>query len=151
MGIYHDLACEMAQNLNLLHRSACKVLGRWVGSIAMGILSATAMQRFLSAIFVLVAMFVACGAVQANPCVMHDDVVVMEHVSHDMDGVFASDDDTSGQVPSIEDNSYSLDDTFDVPPEYVMSVPRAITPRPVDLVPPPHAHHPRQDHRPPIV
>lgn len=117
----------------------------------MGIPFATVMRRFVSTMFVLVAMFVACGAVQANPCVTHDDVIVMEHVSHDMSGMFAADDDSSGQVPSLEDNSYNLDDTFDVPPEYVMNVPRGVTPRPVDLVPPPHAHHPRQDHRPPIV
>lgn len=117
----------------------------------MGISFASAMRRFLSTMIVLVGLFVACGTVQANPCVAHDDVILMEHVSHDAAGVFASDDDARGTVPSLEDNSYSLDDTFDVPAEHVISVPRASTPRPVDLVPPPHAHHPRQDHRPPIV
>lgn len=115
----------------------------------------TAMRRFASTIFVFFALFVACVGVSAAPCAadMAATAVAQDHAAQH--ALAAADDtaavDDQDTVPSLEDNSGGgLDDTFDVPPEHVVTVPHTAATGPAGVVPPPHAHHPSLDLRPPI-
>lgn len=106
------------------------------------------MRRAASTCFVLVALFVACASVQASPC-----DAPLEHAIH---ATLAMDDTAAGEdadpaTPSLEDNSVSLDDTFDVPPEHVLHVAHGIAAHPAAMTPDPHAHHHSFELRPPIA
>lgn len=109
------------------------------------------LRRFASTFFVFIALFVACLGVQAVPCdagAGHDGVAA--HVA----GLVADDALTSTDdqpLPSLEDNSGGLDDTFDVPTEHVLTVPRLAIEGHPPVTPAPHAHHPSLDLRPPIA
>jgi hypothetical protein len=117
--------------------------------------AATAMRRFASTIFVFIALFVACVGVSAAPYAA-DMAVTAGAQDHAVQHALAAADDTAAvddqdAVPSLEDNTGGgLDDTFDVPPEHVVSVPQMSAARYAGLVPLPHAHHPSLDLRPPI-
>lgn len=105
------------------------------------------MRRAASTCFVLFALFVACGAVQATPC-----DAPLEHAVH---ATLAIDDAAAGDdfdpAPSIEDNTVSLDDTFDVPPRHVIPLGRTLAAHLPAPPPPPHAHHHSFELRPPIA
>jgi hypothetical protein len=113
--------------------------------------STFSLRRFASTFFVFIALFVACMGVQALP---NDGdtghAPVAEHVVAPVtdDGAPSTDD---GDLPSIEDNSGGLDDTFDVPTEHALTVPRLAVGGHGHRVPAPHAHHPSLDLRPPIA
>ncbi|MET0503911.1 MAG: hypothetical protein ABWZ85_01150 [Luteibacter sp.] len=115
----------------------------------------TAMRRIASTIFVFFALLVACVGVGASPCAAGVTTTAAAQ-DHAAQHALAVADDTASvddqdAVPSLEDNSGGgLDDSFDVPPEHLVSVPHSVAARPAGLVPPPHAHHPRLDLRPPI-
>jgi len=106
------------------------------------------MRRVFSTSFVLFALFVACASVQAMPCDAPADPTA--HAILVLDDAAANDglDDT---MPSIEDNTVSLDDTFDVPREHTLHVARGIAAHPSAMTPDPHAHHHSFELRPPIV
>ncbi|SDG90254.1 hypothetical protein [Dyella sp. 333MFSha] len=119
-------------------------------------LFAPAMRRFASTIFVFFALFVACVGVNAAPSAtsIASALASQEHAAQH--ALAVSDDtayyDDQDPVPSLEDNSGgSLDDTFDVPPQHVVTIPRVATSRHADVLPMPHAHHPSLELRPPIV
>jgi hypothetical protein len=105
------------------------------------------MRRAACTSFVLFALFVACVSVQATP---YD--APLEHAAH---ASLALDDTAAGDdidpTPSLEDNTVSLDDTFDVPPEHALPLARSIAARPPALTPDPHAHHHSFELRPPIA
>jgi hypothetical protein len=105
------------------------------------------MRRAASTCFVLFALFIACGAVQATPC-----DAPLEHAVH---ATLAVDDAAAGDdfdpAPSIEDNTVSLDDTFDVPPQHVVPLGRTLAAHLPAPPPPPHAHHHSFELRPPIA
>ncbi|KJV37178.1 hypothetical protein VI08_01215 [Luteibacter yeojuensis] len=105
------------------------------------------MRRAASTCFVLFALFIACASVQATPC-----DAPLEHAVH---ATLAIDDTAAGDAidpaPSIEDNTLSLDDTFDVPPQHVMPLGKALAAHPPAPPPPPHAHHHSFELRPPIA
>jgi hypothetical protein len=110
----------------------------------------SSLRRFASTIFVFIALFVACMGVQAVPCdrnTDHDGIA--EHVALVTDDDSRSIDDEA--LPSLEDNSGGLDDTFDVPPEHALTVPRLAAAGHPNVGPAPHAHHPSLDLRPPIA
>ena len=111
----------------------------------------SSLRRFASTFFVFIALFVACMGVEAVPCdrdTGHDTVA--EHVAALVtdDGFQSTDDDA---LPSLEDNSGGLDDTFDVPTEHALTVPRLAAAGHPLVAPAPHAHHPSLDLRPPIA
>ncbi|PTR32852.1 hypothetical protein C8J98_10460 [Luteibacter sp. OK325] len=111
----------------------------------------SSLRRFASTFFVFIALFVACMGVQAVPCdrdTGHDSVAGYVAALVADDGSQSTEDDT---LPSLEDNSGGLDDTFDVPTEHAMSVPRLVAAGHLHVVPAPHAHHPSLDLRPPIA
>ncbi|HEY4092232.1 MAG TPA: hypothetical protein VGN46_12005 [Luteibacter sp.] len=113
----------------------------------MGHFLTTFMRRAASTTFVLFALFVACVSVQATPC-----DAPLEHAIH---ATLALDDTATGDdiepAPSLEDNTVSLDDTFDVPREHALHVARGIATRPTAMTPDPHAHHHSFELRPPIA
>lgn len=117
---------------------------------------APAMRRIASTIFVFFALFVACVGVNAAPSAsgIAAAVASQEHAAHH---ALAGLDDTASldeqdAVPCLEDNSGGgLDDTFDVPPQPVVTIPRVVADRHADVLPMPHAHHPSLELRPPIV
>ncbi|MDQ7995487.1 MAG: hypothetical protein AAGC76_06515 [Luteibacter sp.] len=118
-------------------------------------LFAPAMRRFASTIFVFFALFVACVGVNAAPSAsgLAAAEASQEHAAQH---ALAVADDTASfddqdPVPSLEDNSGGLDDTFDVPPQHVVTIPHVSTSRHADVRPAPHAHHPSLELRPPIV
>src|ERR1700754_3134233 len=103
------------------------------------------LRRFASTFFVFIALFVACMGVQALPYESdsgHEPVA--EHVV-----ALATDDgspSTDGDdLPSIEDNSGGLDDTFDVPTEHTLTVRHFAVGGHGHMAPAPHAHHPSLD------
>jgi hypothetical protein len=109
------------------------------------------LRRFASTFFVFIALFVACMGVQAVPCdhdTGHDSVAGHVAALVADDALPSTDDQT---LPSLEDNSGGLDDTFDVPTEHVLTVPRLAVEGHPQASPPPHAHHPSLDLRPPIA
>jgi hypothetical protein len=110
---------------------------------------ATAMRRFASTFLVLLALFVACAGVHAMPC---EPQGMGEHaVLVDVAADALGDLDDQGSIPSLEDNSGGLDDTFDLPPMHAVSIAHLAAGRPPGLAPAPHAHHPSLDLRPPIA
>jgi hypothetical protein len=113
----------------------------------MGIFLTSFMRRAACTSLVLFALFVACVSVQATPC-----DTPLEHVVH---AAVVLDDTASGDdidpTPSLEDNTVSLDDTFDVPPEHALPFARSTAARPSALTPDPHAHHHSFELRPPIA
>lgn len=113
----------------------------------MGHFLTTIMRRAASTSFVLFALFVACVSVQASPC----DAPV-DHIAH---AALMADDIASGDdidpTPSLEDNTVTLDDTFDVPAAHALHVARGIASRLAALTPDPHAHHHSFELRPPIA
>jgi len=119
--------------------------------------AALVMRRFASTIFVFLALLVACMGVSAAPAAAEALSVTMaqEHATPHAHAASADDTvalDDQDAVPSLEDNSNGgLDDTFDVPPLHVVSVPRIATTGHADVRPQPHAHHPSLDLRPPIA
>jgi hypothetical protein len=108
------------------------------------------LRRYASTFFVFLALFVACVGVQAHPGerVAQDNASV-EYVATLADDASQSTDDET--LPSLEDNGVSLDDTFDLPPEHALIVPRLATAGHPVVAPAPHAHHPSLDLRPPIA
>lgn len=115
----------------------------------MSLLPATLMRRFASTFFVLLAMFVVCAGAHAMPC---EQQVIGEHmVQAEIAGDNLGDLDDQDPVPSLEDNTGGLDDTFDVPPEHAVNIVRLLASRPPGIAPAPHAHHPSLDLRPPIA
>lgn len=114
----------------------------------MSLLPTTVMRRLASTILMLVAMFVVCAGVQAMPCgqqVTGEYLAQVETVGDQLGDL-----DDQAPVPSLEDNSGGLDDTFDVPPEHAVSVPHLAEGRPRGIMPAPNPHHPSLDLRPPI-
>lgn len=112
--------------------------------------STSFLRRFASTIFVFLALFVACLGVQASPC---DQAMDRDHVAAHValvtdDGSSSTDDEA---LPSLEDNTGGLDDTFDVPPEHALTVPHFAAAGHPNARPSPHAHHPSLDLRPPIA
>jgi len=111
----------------------------------------SSLRRIASTIFVFIALFVACMGVQAVPCdrdAGRDDVAVHVVAQPTDDGSQSTDD---GALPSLEDNSGGIDDTFDVPTEHTLTVPRLAAAGHPCVAPAPHAHHPSLDLRPPIA
>jgi hypothetical protein len=109
------------------------------------------LRRFASTIFVFIALFVACVGVQAAPCqpdTDHDTVAGHVAALTADDGSQPTDDES---LPSLEDNSGGLDDTFDVPTGHALTVPRLAAAGHPHVGPAPHAHHPSLDLRPPIA
>jgi hypothetical protein len=110
----------------------------------------TSLRRLASTIFVFLALFVACVGAQAMPCDRDAPVDgVAVHMALVADDTGESDDQDA--LPSLEDNSNGLDDTFDVPPEHAVTIPRIAASGHAGLAPAPHAHHPSLDLRPPIA
>ncbi|HVI55158.1 MAG TPA: hypothetical protein VM621_08910 [Luteibacter sp.] len=110
----------------------------------------SSLRRFANTIFVFLALFVACVGVQAEPCTSATDHPAgVELLALAADDASQSADDDA--LPSLEDNSGSLDDTFDVPPEHALAVPRLAAAGHPSVAPAPHAHHPSLDLRPPIA
>lgn len=110
----------------------------------------SSLRHFASTLFVFLALFVACMGVQAAPCEHdrgHDGVVAHGSLVAD-DGSQTLDDE---DLPLLEDNSGGLDDTFDVPSEHALTVPRLAAAGHPNVGPAPHAHHPSLDLRPPIA
>ena len=118
---------------------------------------ALVMRRFASTIFVFLALLVACMGVSAAPAAAEALSVTMaqEHATPHAHAASADDTvalDDQDAVPSLEDNSNGgLDDTFDVPPEHAVTIPRIAASGHAGLAPAPHAHHPSLDLRPPIA
>jgi hypothetical protein len=110
----------------------------------------SSLRRFANTIFVFFALFVAFMGVQAFPCDRDmDNGGMVEHIALMADdGTQSIDDET---LPSLEDNSGGLDDTFDVPTEHALAVPRLAMAGHPSVAPAPHAHHPSLDLRPPIA
>ena len=111
----------------------------------------SSLRRFASTFFVFIALFVACMGVQAGPCdrdMGHEGASGYAVALVADDGSQSTDDNT---LPSLEDNSGGLDDTFDVPVEHLLTVPRLVAAGHLHVVPAPHAHHPSLDLRPPIA
>lgn len=111
----------------------------------------SSLRRFASTIFVFIALLVACMGVQAVPCdrdTGHDDIAMHVVAPVTDDGSQSTDD---GALPSLEDNTGGLDDTFDVPTEHALTVPRLAAAGHPSVAPAPHAHHPSLDLRPPIA
>ncbi|UPG91782.1 hypothetical protein L2Y96_08465 [Luteibacter aegosomaticola] len=106
------------------------------------------MRRAACTSFVLFALFVACVSVQAAPC-----DVPLEHAAHATLAIddAAAGDDNDPTMPSLEDNTVSLDDTFDLPPEHALHVARGLATHPAAITPDPHAHHHSFELRPPIA
>jgi hypothetical protein len=110
----------------------------------------SSLRRFASTFFVFIALFIACMGVEAAPCdrdTHHDGVAGHVTLAAD-DGSQSTDDDA---LPSLEDNSGGLDDTFDVPTAHVLTVPHLAAAGHPNVGPAPHAHHPSLDLRPPIA
>ncbi|HEY4292029.1 hypothetical protein [Luteibacter sp.] len=116
---------------------------------------ANLLRRIASTLFVFLALFVVCAGVQAMPCsvvgamqdALHAPLSVDTHDTDD--GLVALDDEDF--VSSLEDHNGGLDDTFDLPPEYAVTMLRLYAGRPPGLVPPPHAHARSSELRPPIA
>lgn len=106
------------------------------------------LQRRLSiTILVFAALFVVCAGVRAMPCDTHDGLPVVQQVLDESDG----DDADPSTLPSLEDNTTSLDDTFDVPPRHVVTMSRSAPSRPSGHEPDSFAHPPHLELRPPIA
>lgn len=119
----------------------------------MGHFLAKLMRRAACTSFVLFALFLACVPAQAAPCAPCGNAdTVQEHIVH---AALAADDHTGNDdidpTPSIEDNTVSLDDTFDVPPDHALPPVRTGAIRPAALMLAPHAHHHSFELRPPIA
>lgn len=108
------------------------------------------LRRYASTFFVFLALSVACLGVQAFPGERdpHNDAAAEYAAMLSDDAAQTTDDEA---LPSLEDNGVSLDDTFDVPPEHVLTVSRLATAGHPAVAPAPHAHHPSLDLRPPIA
>lgn len=118
--------------------------------------AALVMRRFARTIFVFVALLVACMGVGAAPAAAEALSATMAQATETQYAHAAADDavalDAQDAVPSLEDNSGNgLDDTFDVPPLHVVSVPRMAATGHADVRRLPHAHHPSLELRPPIA
>jgi hypothetical protein len=109
---------------------------------------ANSIRRIAGTLLVFLALFVACAGVHAMPCHATDAISDALHIGAD-NGL--ADPDDEDLVSSFEDNNGSLDDTFDVPPEHAVTMPRLFPARPPGLVPPPHAHARSSELRPPIA
>ena len=112
---------------------------------------ATILRRIASTFLVLIALFVVCGGVQAMPCPSSPANAETQHevlLAAADDGVAPDDQDA---VPSLEDNTGGLDDTFDVPTEHAVAVSHLIAVRPPGIAPGAHAHAPNAELRPPIA
>ncbi|UPG84302.1 hypothetical protein L2Y94_13210 [Luteibacter aegosomatis] len=104
-------------------------------------------HRLAIMVLVVVALFVACAGVRAMPCDANDGMPVVQQVANESD----HDEADPVSLPSLEDNTTSLDDTFDVPPHHVVTVPRSAPSRPSGHEPASVAHRLHLDLRPPIV
>lgn len=113
--------------------------------------STSSMRRFASTIFVFFALLVACVGATAMPC----DHGSADRSSAQQQVAFIADDATDASdpatLPSLEDNSGGLDDTFDVPSLHVVTVTRPATAHPGGQAPAAHEHHHSFDLRPPIA
>jgi len=107
-------------------------------------------RRIASTFFVLLALFLVCAGVQAMPCPSTMVPADSQHAA-----LVALDDapdiDDQDAVPSIEDNTSGLDDTFDVPAEHAVAVPRPMPVRPPAHAADSHAHVHNAELRPPIA
>jgi hypothetical protein len=112
---------------------------------------ANSMRRIVGTFLVFLALLVACVGVHAMPCHAAEADALHAALAVDMSGDEAADPDDDGVVPSLEDNSNGLDDTFDVPPEHTVTVPRLYPGKLPGHVPPPHAHVRGSELRPPIA
>ena len=110
----------------------------------------SSMHRFASTIFVFLALLVACVGANAMPCERSSDVA-FEHVALLADDILDADASDPLPLPSIEDNSGGLDDTFDVPVLPAVIISRMDAVHPGNVQPAPHAHHHSLDLRPPIA
>ncbi|NID14127.1 hypothetical protein [Luteibacter yeojuensis] len=110
---------------------------------------APSIRRLASTFLVFLALFVACAGVQAMSCPdVTDTVAVALYADAGSDPADPGDE---GLRLSLEDNNSGLDDSFDVPPEHAVNMPRLHPGRPPGLVPPPHAHARSSELRPPIA
>ncbi|WP_448098189.1 hypothetical protein [Luteibacter yeojuensis] len=118
----------------------------------MNLLPTATLHRIASTFLVLLALFVVCAGVQAMPCERHASSVMEQQYASPSGGALDDVVDLADQdpVPSIEDNGGGLDDTFDVPPQHVVTVPHLVEARPQGTLPAPRPHHPSLDLRPPI-
>jgi hypothetical protein len=117
---------------------------------------ATTLRRIAGTFLVFLALVVACAGVHARPCDVADPFADALHAPLALDGGGDLDEgpaepDDEDLVSSLEDNNGGLDDTFDVPPEHAVHMPRLHPGRPPGLVPPPHAHARSSELRPPIA
>jgi len=107
-------------------------------------------RRIASTFFVLLALFVVCAGVQAMPCPSTMAPADSQHAAlvalDDIPGI-----DDQDAVPSLEDNTNGLDDTFDVPAEHAVVVAHPMPMRPPAHAPEAHGHAPNDELRPPIV
>jgi hypothetical protein len=115
---------------------------------------ATVMRHLASTLFVFLALFVVCGGAQALPYGQHTASATSPHSHLSQAGTVPDDPaglDERDCVPSLEDNSCGVDDTFDTPLQHAMTMLRLLASRPLGLAPAPAAHHPSLDLRPPIA
>lgn len=116
----------------------------------------TFIRRIAGTFLVFLALVVAWSGASAMPSDASAGSVVSYNVAHVSDddrrasGGGAVNLDEQGAVPSLEDNQ-GLDDTFDLPPEHAVRVPRLSSARPADIPVSRHAHVPAFDLRPPIA
>jgi hypothetical protein len=113
----------------------------------MGIFLTRFLRRTASTALVLVALFVACMSVQAAPCGAPVEPGIHAAFAVDQAGIG----DDIDPAPSLEDNTVSLDDTFDVPRQHALHIARGLAVRPTGLNPDPHAHDHSFELRPPIA
>lgn len=117
---------------------------------------ATFIRRIAGTFLVFLALFAAwpgtsamTGDAPVEPVVTHSVAHVLDDHRHaHADDAVNIDD--QGAVPSLEDN-HGLDDTFDLPPEHAVRMPRLSSVRPADIPLSRHAHVPAFDLRPPIA
>ena len=116
----------------------------------------TFIRRIASTFFVFLALFVVWSDVLAVPGEARTVSVVEHGAAHVLDDERHADAggamnlDEQDAVPSLEDNC-GLDDTFDLPPEHAVRVPRLMSNPPADIPVSRHAHVPAFDLRPPIA
>lgn len=116
---------------------------------------AMSIRRIAGTLIAFLALFVACAGVHAMPCYAAGGTADALHaplaldIENDADGI--ADQSDEDIVPSLEDNNNGLDDTFDLPAEHVVSVPRLYPGQPPGHMPTAYAHRHGSELRPPIA
>ena len=116
---------------------------------------AMSIRRIAGTLIAFLALFVVCAGVHAMPCHTAPDALdglhapLIQDVASDAGDI--ADPSDEDLVSSLEDNNGSLDDTFDLPPEHAVAVPRLYPGQPPGHVPAPYAHTRSSELRPPIA